>query len=270
MPELPEVETTVKSLNILKNKKVIKLNIYVKKLRYPIPFNSLKKIINNKIINLRRISKYVIIDFDNSYTVIIHLGMSGRLKISQNTKFRLKHDHLCFKFNNNLCLLYNDPRRFGFIDLIETHKLNDLKYIKKLGVDALDKHLTVDYLFKKIEKSEVLIKQILLNQYIVAGIGNIYASEILFNAKISPLKKGKDLNKYQIGTIIKSTRKILKKAILSGGSSISDYISPDGILGNFQKNFKVYGKEGSTIKGYVIKKVNLYGRSTFFCPNFQK
>ena len=270
MPELPEVETTVKSLNILKNKKVTKLNVYVKKLRYPVPFNMLKMIINNEIINLRRISKYIILDFNNFYTMIVHLGMSGRLKIVKNNKFRNKHDHLRFKFKDNLYLFYNDPRKFGFVDLVESDKLYDLKYIKKLGIDAMDKSLSVDYFFKRIQKSEVLIKQILLNQYIVAGIGNIYASEILFDAKISPLKKGKDLNKYQIGTILKSTRKILKKAISFGGSSISDYVSADGTLGNFQKNFKVYGREGLTIKGHIIKKVNLYGRSTFFCPNLQK
>ena len=270
MPELPEVETTVRSLNILKNKKVINLNVYVKKLRYPVPFIRLKKIINCQIINFRRISKYVILDFDNSYTIIVHLGMSGRLKIVSTNTSREKHDHLSLKFNNNSYLLYNDPRKFGFIDIVESNKLKGLKYIKKLGIDALDKNLSIDYLLKRVERSEVLIKQILLNQYIVAGIGNIYASEILFDAKISPLKKGKDLNKYQIGTIIKSTRKILKKAILFGGSSISDYISPDGTLGNFQKNFKVYGRHGLLIKGHMIKKVNLYGRSTFFCPKLQK
>ena len=114
------------------------------------------------------------------------------------------------------------------------------------------------------------LHQILLNQDIVAGIGNIYASEILFDAKISPLKKAKDLNKYQIGTIIKSTSKILKKAIKYGGSSINDYISADGTLGNFQNHFKVYGKEGALLRGSKIKKVVLYGRSTYFCPEIQK
>ena len=270
MPELPEVETTVKSLNILKNKKVTNLNVYVKKLRYPIPLIRLNKIVKTQIVNLRRISKYIILDFDNSYTMIVHLGMSGRLKIASNDTFRDKHDHLSLKFNNNHYLFYNDPRKFGFVDVVESSKLKDLLYIKKLGIDALDKGLSIDYLFQRVKKSEVLIKQILLNQYVVAGIGNIYASEILFDAKISPLKKGKDLNKYQIGTIIKSIRKILKKAISFGGSSISDYVSPDGTLGNFQKNFKVYGKDGSKVKGYVIKKVILHGRSTFFCPKLQK
>ena len=111
---------------------------------------------------------------------------------------------------------------------------------------------------------------VLLNQHIVAGIGNIYASEILYDAKISPLKKANSLKKYQIGTIIRSIRKILKKAIKFGGSTINDYVSPDGTLGNFQSNFRVYGRDGLKINGYEIKKVILYGRSTFFCPKVQK
>ena len=270
MPELPEVETTVNSLNILKNKKVTNLSIFTNKLRYPIPKIKLRKIINCKLINLRRISKYIILDFNNLYSLIIHLGMSGRLKIIKNKGPVSKHDHLMFEFNNNFCLFYNDPRKFGFIDIFATNKINDIRYINKLGIDALDRKLSVEYLYKKIKKTDVLIKQVLLNQYVVAGIGNIYASEILFDAKISPFRKGKDLNKYQIGTIINSTKKILKKAIKFGGSTINDYVAPDGTLGNFQNNFKVYGKGGSKIRGYEIKRVILYGRSTFYCPEMQK
>ncbi len=269
MPELPEVETTVKSLNILKNKKVINLDIHAKKLRYSVPHLELKKIINYKIINLRRIAKYVIVDFENSRSLIVHLGMSGRLKIIKVNIPKKKHDHLVFKFNN-LKLIYNDPRKFGFIDVVLSDKIHSIKYIKKLGIDALDKKLSEEYLYNKLSKSNVLIKQLLLNQYIVAGIGNIYASEILYDAKISPLRKGRSLKKYQIGTIVKSIKKILRKAIKYGGSSINDYISPDGTLGNFQKNFKVYGREGQKIKGFKIKKVVLYGRSTFFCSEIQK
>ena len=269
MPELPEVETTVKSLNILKNKKVINLSIHTKKLRYPVPINKLKKIINSKIINLRRIAKYVIIDLNISNSIIIHLGMSGRLKIIKINMPIKNHDHLVFKFNN-IKLIYNDPRRFGFIDIAESDKIKNIRYIKKLGIDALDKNLSAEYLYQKFHKSEVLIKQLLLNQYIVAGIGNIYASEILYDAKISPFRKGNSLKKSHIGTIVKSTRKILRKAIKFGGSSINDYVSPDGTLGNFQNNFKVYGREGCKIKGCDIKKEVLYGRSTFFCPEIQK
>ncbi|MDC0193134.1 bifunctional DNA-formamidopyrimidine glycosylase/DNA-(apurinic or apyrimidinic site) lyase [Pelagibacteraceae bacterium] len=269
MPELPEVETTVKSLNILKNNKVINVDVNVKKLRYFVPHLDLKKIINYKITNLRRIAKYIIIDFDNIKSVIIHLGMSGRLKIVKPNIALNKHDHLVFKFNN-LKLIFNDPRRFGFVDIVNSEKIGNISYIKKLGIDALDNKLSEDYLFNKFKNSQVLIKQLLLNQYIVAGIGNIYACEILYDAKISPLRKGKSLKKSQIGTILRSSRRILRKAIKYGGSSINDYVSPDGILGNFQKNFKVYGREGYKIKGCEIKKVVLYGRSTFFCPDIQK
>ena len=269
MPELPEVETTVNSLNILKNKKVIKVDIHTKKLRYLVPINPLKQILNSKIINLRRIAKYVIIDFDNLNSIIIHLGMSGRLKILKNKTLITKHDHLVFKFTGNNKLIFNDPRKFGFIDIVRSDKINNIRYIKRLGLDALDKRLTIKYLYDKFHKSEVLVKQLFLNQYIVAGIGNIYASEILFDAKISPFTKGKELNKYQIGTIISSIKKILKKAIRSGGSTINDYVSPDGTLGNFQNNFKVYGKEGKIIRGNKIEKIVLYGRSTFFCPGIQ-
>ncbi len=269
MPELPEVETTVKSLNILKNKKVTSVDVHVKKLRYLVPHLELKKIHNIKIKSLRRIAKYVIIDFENFYSVIIHLGMSGRLKIIK-TKIKLQnHDHLVFNFKNSR-LIYNDPRKFGFVDIHKSDKISNIGYIKKLGIDALDINLSEDYLYKKFHKSQVLIKQLLLNQYIVAGIGNIYACEILYDAKISPLRRGSSLKKYQIGTILKSIKKILRKAIKYGGSSISDYVSPDGMLGNFQNNFKVYGREGDKIRGFKIKKEILYGRSTFFCPDLQK
>ena len=123
MPELPEVETTVKSLNILKNKKVINVDIHIKKLRYLVPYFDLKNIINYKITNIRRIAKYIIIDFNNVKSVIIHLGMSGRLKIVKPNVVLKKHDHLVFKFNN--CkLIFNDPRRFGFVDIIKSEKIN--------------------------------------------------------------------------------------------------------------------------------------------------
>ncbi len=176
---------------------------------------------------------------------------------------------MIFKFEH-LQLIYNDPRRFGFIDIAQSDNVNNIRYINKLGIDALDKNLSVEYLFQKFHKSHVAIKQLLLNQHIVAGIGNIYASEILFDAKISPIRKGSSLQKYHIETIIKSIRKILRKAIKYGGSSINDYVAPDGTLGNFQNNFKVYGREGYKNKGCKIKKQILYGRSTFFCPELQK
>ena len=168
-----------------------------------------------------------------------------------------------------MILVYNDSRKFGFIDIIKTKDLQKQKYIMNLGVDALSSNLTPHMLFSKIFTSEVPIKQILLNQKLIAGIGNIYASEILFDSKISPLILGKDLEISLIMKLIKSIRKILRKAIKHGGSSIRDYRATDGTIGSFQSNFKVYNREGKKIGNDKVKKIVQYGRSTFYCPKLQ-
>ncbi len=269
MPELPEVETTVKGLSVILNQKISNVKIHTSKLRFKIP-NYINNILrNSKISNLRRIAKFIIIDLDTNYSLVIHLGMSGRLKTTDKSYKRIKHDHFVLFFLNKRILVYHDPRKFGFIDIVQTKDLQKQKYILSLGIDALSPDLTAQIIFNKISKSEVPIKQILLNQKIIAGIGNIYASEILFDSKISPLTLGKDLEISLIMKLIKSTRKILMKAIKYGGSSIRDYRSTDGTLGNFQSNFKVYNKEGKKIGDDEVKKIVQYGRSTFYCPKLQ-
>jgi len=270
MPELPEVETTIRGLNILINKKVIKIKTNTKKLRYNIPSNLSNKFKDQKIISTARIAKYILINFTNNLTLIIHLGMSGRLKVVKSDVDIVKHDHVILYFHNKYKLIFNDPRKFGFIDFSKSLKIYEKRYLSALGLDALSNKLTSSYIYEKIKKSEVPVKQLLLNQYIVSGIGNIYASEILYDAKISPLIKGKYLKLYQIRKIIQSIRKILKKAINYGGSSIRDYKSSDGSLGNFQSNFKVYGKEGQKVSNFEILKIVQYGRATYYCPDLQK
>ena len=269
MPELPEVETTVKGLSVILNQKISNVKIHTSKLRFKIPNNIINILRNSKISNLRRIAKFIIIDLDNDYSLIIHLGMSGRLKTVISTYKRIKHDHFLLYFLGKKILIYHDPRKFGFIDIVKTKNLQQKKYIISLGIDALSPDLTAQMIFEKISKSEVPIKQILLNQKLISGIGNIYASEILFDSKISPLVLGKNLKISLIMKLIKSIRKILKKAIKHGGSSIRDYRSIDGTLGNFQSNFKVYNKEGKKMHGDKVKKIIQYGRSTFYCPKLQ-
>ena len=269
MPELPEVETTVKGLSVILNQKISNIKIHTSKLRFKIPNNIINILRNSKISNLRRIAKFIIIDLDTNYSLIIHLGMSGRLKTGDINYKRIKHDHFVLYFLNKKILIYHDPRKFGFIDIVKTKDLQKQKYILSLGVDALSPDLNAQFIFKKISKSDVPIKQILLNQKIIAGIGNIYASEILFDSKISPLTLGKDLEISLIMKLIKSIRKILNKAIKYGGSSIRDYRSTDGTLGNFQSSFKVYNKEGKKIGKDKVKKIVQYGRSTFYCPKLQ-
>ncbi len=269
MPELPEVETTVKGLSVILNQKISNVKIHTSKLRFKIPNNIINILRNSKISNLRRIAKFIIIDLDIDYSLVIHLGMSGRLKTTDINYKRIKHDHFVIYFLSKKILIYHDPRKFGFIDIVQTKDLQKQKYITNLGVDALSPDLTAQMVFEKISKSHVPIKQILLNQKLITGIGNIYASEILFDSKISPLTLGKDLKISLIMKLIKSIRKILKKAIKYGGSSIRDYRSTDGTLGNFQSNFKVYNKEGKKIGDDKVKKIIQYGRSTFYCPKLQ-
>ena len=272
MPELPEVETTVKSLNILKNKKVINLDIHTKKLRYSVPHLELKKIINYKIIKLRRIAKYVIIDFNNSMSVIIHLGMSGRLKIIKINMPIKNHDHLVFKFNN-IKLIYNDPRRFGFFKTLNSKKKMN-EYFKKIGPEPFDSTFSIKYLQKKMYNKDKNIKNFLLDQSFVAGIGNIYANEILFYSKINPLKKGKEISENEIRKIIKYSKQVLKKAIKKGGSSIKNFKNIKGINGSYQKEFKIYDKEDKICPtsncNEKIVKLNISNRSTYVCNVCQK
>ena len=196
--------------------------------------------------------------------------MSGRIKILNNFEKRDKHDHFVIIFKGSRRLIFNDPRKFGFIDYGFTKKIYLKKYLSILGIDAMDTKLKSKYLYSKIKNSNVPIKQILLNQTIISGIGNIYACEILFDSRISPFVKGKNLNIFQLNQLILSIRKILRKAIKQGGSSIRNYVSSDGTIGNFQSNFSVYNKEGKKISGFMIKKVPQYGRSTYYCPELQK
>ncbi len=270
MPELPEVETTIRGLKPIVGYKIINIKINTPKLRYFIP-KSLLLINNVKITKIKRRGKFIIFYLQNNHLIVFHLGMSGRLRLYK--RFDLKnntHDHFLLEINNGRFLVFNDPRRFGFIDYGLYNTINSRKYLTSLGVDALSTSLNGPYLFFKISKSIVPIKQILLNQTIIAGIGNIYASEILFNAKISPLRRGKDLKLHHCNKISKSSKTILKKAINDGGSSLRDFVATDGTLGNFQNNFKVYNREGKKISGKIVKKIIQYGRSTYFCPFIQK
>ena len=271
MPELPEVETTIRGLQSMVNSTIKNIKIHTPKLRFYIPKN-ISRIQNDIIIkSIKRRGKFILLNLSNNYTIVIHLGMSGRLRLINTIKFqRKKHDHFILRTNKDHSPVFNDSRRFGFLDYEETDVIYKKKYILNLGPEALESGLTDKYLFSKISKSLVPIKQILLDQRIIAGIGNIYASEILFNAKISPLEKGKDLSLQECKQLIISTRKILKKAINAGGSTLRDYVSTDGTVGNFQSNFKVYNKAGLKILGKTIKKIVQYGRSTYYCPDLQK
>jgi formamidopyrimidine-DNA glycosylase len=286
MPELPEVEVTRKTLlKFIKNKVIKNIKIKNYNLRFKVPSNFKIKTVGQRIIKILRRAKYIIFVLENNYAIISHLGMSGKYLIKNESSnnllktsfyfdnFSTKHNHLEFFFSKGLKMIYNDPRRFGFFLLEKYENINSNKFIKKLGPEPLSANLKKDYLFKKIKSTNRSIKNLLMDQSFISGIGNIYANEILFLSKINPNKISSNLKLEQIASLNGSIRKVLKKAIKFGGSSIKDFYSSEGQKGQFQNEFKVYDREDlrctrSGCSGLISRVVSL-GRATFFCNRCQ-
>ena len=286
MPELPEVEIVKQSLKrAINHKKIRKVIVNNRNLRFKLNKNFEKTLKNKVISNISRISKYVIIEFKCGLHCVFHLGMSGtvhkinkkinkftNLSFYQRQKLPPKHNHIKFIFSN-FKIIYNDPRRFGFFKLFKSKKDVNF-YFRNIGLEPFSKKFDFKYLFNKIKNKKKNIKNILLDQNIIAGLGNIYTNEILFNSKIDPRKKGYEINKNEIKKIIKYSYLILKRAIKFGGSSIRNFKNAEGNSGSFQKEFKIYGRNGETCsrencKGKIIMFFQT-NRSTFMCENCQK
>ena len=287
MPELPEVEIVRQSLNKkIQQKKVKKVIVRNRNLRIQIP-NDFKKVLENKIIyKVARFSKYLIIFLSNNKFCLIHLGMSGTIhllnfknkKDSTNLSFYnspflpKKHNHVEIIFEN-FKIVYNDPRRFGFMEIIKNTLLLKKRF-SHLGPEPFDTNFNLSYLISSFKKKKKNIKNFLLDQKFISGIGNIYASEILFLSKINPNKRVHLLKKRDCKNILIYSKKILLKAIKEGGSTIRNFKSSSGKVGNFQKNLNVYGREGLNCKlslcSGIIKKKIISNRSTFFCKTCQK
>ncbi len=287
MPELPEVEIVRRSLHKkIKQKSIKKVLIRNRNLRFKIPSNFKNYLKNKKIIKVDRFSKYLIIHFSEGDYCLIHLGMSGTIHIINkkksskfsNTSFYhspflpKKHNHIEIIFDN-FKVIYNDPRRFGFFQIIK-NSFDLKKRFRHLGPEPFDKNFNLNYVYDFFKGKNKHIKSFLLDQKFVSGIGNIYASEILYLSKVNPFKKAKLLTKNECKKIILNIKKILLKAIIRGGSSIRDFKNISGTKGYFQKEFKVYQQEGNKCKNFrcssIIKKKNISNRSTFFCLSCQK
>ncbi len=287
MPELPEVEIVRQSLNkIIKQKKVKKVIIRNRNLRFKIPLNLIDYLENKKIIKVGRFSKYLIIHLPKRSYCLIHLGMSGTIHVLENkTKKKMtntsfyslpilpkKHNHVELIFDN-FKVVYNDPRRFGFFQIIK-NSLELKKKINTYGPEPFEPSFNLNYVHNFFYGKNKDIKNFLLDQKFVSGIGNIYASEILFLSKINPFKKAKLLSKKECKKIIKNSKKVLLRAISRGGSSIRDFKDSSGLKGGFQNEFKVYQQAGRICKNTgcscLIKKKIISNRSTFFCKFCQK
>ena len=288
MPELPEVEVVKKSLESQINNLIIKkVQVNDGNLRYEVKKRDINKIINQKILRIKRRSKYLLFFLTRNISIIIHLGMTGKFFIlNKNLKrkklsfyyeeedYSKKHNRLIFFFNNNLKLIYNDIRKFGFIKVVLTKDLNTNFHLKLLGPEPLKKNFNFHYFKNYIIKRRRTIKNLLMDQKFVSGLGNIYVNEILFLSRIKPKRKIDKLNNQEINKIIINTKKILKKAIEFGGSSIKNFLSSAGKKGNFQQHFNVYGKKGYNCPNIdcnaVIKKITIDNRASFFCSKCQK
>ena len=286
MPELPEIEIVKRSLFKMINKaKIIDIKINNKNLRYKIPRTLSKKLINQKILKISRRSKYLIFHFKNKL-LLVHLGMSGKFLVAKkkgNILFKTsfyydlnilpQHNHVYFILNNDCTLIYNDVRRFGFFKLFEKTELKKIAFLKKLGPEPFSNLFNVKYFKKFIKNRKKNIKNLLMDQTFVSGLGNIYVNEALFLSKIHPLRKCNNLESKSIRRLIHNITKILKISINQGGSSIKDFKNTYGKSGNFQQFFNVYGQENKncsriSCKG-KIKKISISNRSSFYCNKCQ-
>ena len=273
MPELPEVETVRIALKKeILNEKILSVQILNKNLRYPIECNFSNKVVNQRIKKITRRGKYLILFLTKNITILLHLGMTGYFRFSSNVKL-IKHDHVIFSFKEKK-MIYNDVRKFGFIKVYKSENINHSKHLAKLGLEPLDKELNKNYLSKSIKSSKQSIKAYLMNFKNIVGIGNIYSSEILFDSAIHPFRLSSALSNQEIERLIISIKKILRKAIKLGGTSIKNYKDPMGKIGYFKNQLKVYARDNKPCvkcrKNVTIKKIIIQGRSTFFCEICQK
>ena len=240
MPELPEVETIKNGIIEIKNKKITQTCTSEKKLRFSSQLD-LQNLTSLTILDIKRRARYLIISLSDNKSLIIHLGMSGKISITDKFN-KEKHDHFAIQFSDDSWLIYNDARRFGFVDLVDSNDIENHKMLKNLGPEPLSDEFNPKYLKNILQKKGTNIKTTMMDNKIVVGIGNIYINESLFDAQISPEKKAKDLTKTEITKLINSAKKIIQSAIDCGGSSISDYVKASGEMGQFQNTFKVYGR----------------------------
>jgi formamidopyrimidine-DNA glycosylase len=271
MPELPEVETTVRGLaRHLDAERLERVTLNRPDMRFPFPDGFVQRLTGARIVGLGRRAKYGLLHTDRDLTVIFHLGMSGRWRIDPEAIG--KHDHLVLETAGHRYALC-DPRRFGFVDLVATEALDQWPAFAAMGPEPLGPELSAGHLKAAFAGRKQAVKLLLLDQRVVAGLGNIYVCEALYRARIDPRKPAGKVTKPALERLIGAIREVLGEAIEAGGSSLRDYARPDGELGYFSKRFDVYGREGEGCRrgdGGHVRRIAQGGRSTWFCPKCQR
>jgi len=271
MPELPEVETTVRGLKrYLDGARIERVALGRPDMRFPFPQGLVQALTGATVTGLGRRAKYGLIHTDRASTLVFHLGMSGRWRIDPSDE--AKHDHMVIQTSGHRFALH-DPRRFGFVDLVDTDALEAWPPFAAMGPEPLGPDFNAGHLRAALEGRKAAIKLMLLDQRIVAGLGNIYVCEALFRARIDPRKPAGKVSRPALARLVTAIREVLEQAIGDGGSSLRDYAQPDGELGYFASRFDVYGREGEPCRPPcpgTIKRIVQSGRSTWFCPRCQK
>ncbi|MBU2981220.1 bifunctional DNA-formamidopyrimidine glycosylase/DNA-(apurinic or apyrimidinic site) lyase [Lentibacter algarum] len=283
MPELPEVETVMRGLApSMEGEVIASVDVHRPDLRWPFPENMSGRLAGQKVLRLRRRSKYILADLAGGESLLIHLGMSGRMTVSGDPLGQFahnhppleKHDHVIFNMVNGARIAFNDPRRFGAMDLLNTATAESHKLLAKIGPEPLGNSFSEDTLVAAFKNRSSPVKTALLDQRIVAGLGNIYVCEVLHMTGISPTRPAGKLSRKRVASLVPAIRQVLEAAIKAGGSSLKDFRSAGGELGYFQHSFRAYGREGETCvnegcKG-AIKRITQSGRSTFYCNMCQR
>jgi formamidopyrimidine-DNA glycosylase len=297
MPELPEVETVMRGLDsLLTGQRIVKVRLARGDLRFPFPPDFAKRVEGRTVLRLKRRAKYILAFLEGGEVMILHLGMSGRFTVI-DAKGRMTglgefyeegaapdggaglHDHVVFTREDGLRVIYTDPRRFGLMDLVGETELDAHKLLAQIGVEPLGNEFGAAYLAQAFRGRKAPLKAALLDQRLIAGLGNIYVCEALYRARLSPKRKAGSLvkkNAYdpRLEDLVRHIRAVLLEAIAAGGSTLRDFIHPEGQKGSFQQVFAVYDREGEKCRrrscGGTIKRIVQSGRSTFYCPKCQK
>ena len=267
MPELPEVETTVRGLaRVLKRHRIASVEARRPDLRRALPVDLGQRLTGSRVTDLRRRAKYGLVDTDRGDTLVFHLGMSGRWRVDPTDVE--KHDHFIIETGEGRRVALNDPRRFGSLDLVRTEELDEWPTFAALGPEPFD--LNAGELKRRLAGREAAIKLLLLDQRIVAGLGNIYVCEALYRAGIHPRRAGGSISLERLTRLVPAIHNVLNEAIEAGGSTLRDFASPDGELGYFSKRFAVYDREGQPCEcAGTVKRIVQGGRSTFYCSKCQ-
>ncbi|WP_127559829.1 bifunctional DNA-formamidopyrimidine glycosylase/DNA-(apurinic or apyrimidinic site) lyase [Nioella ostreopsis] len=287
MPELPEVETVRRGLApVMEGQRIVKADVRRPDLRWPFPPDMGARLTGATVLRLRRRSKYILADLSTGETLLIHLGMSGRMLVSgaqgrdmpgqfhHDHPAPEKHDHVVLDMEGGARITFNDPRRFGAMDLMATATQDAHPLLSAIGPEPFGNAFDGPYLAGRLKDRKMPIKSALLDQRIVAGLGNIYVCEVLFRARISPKRPAGGIATQRCEALVPIIRDVLSEAIEAGGSSLRDHRQTDGELGYFQHNFQVYGREGAPCASpgcsATIRRIVQSGRSSFYCPTCQR